>query len=1063
MNRMIRSGRRFPLLTRVSLLLGLWAAVLSLPHSAAANDSNDAAMRAYLSANGMLNRGLYELAAAEYRKFLSSNEDHEKAPSARYGLGVSLFRMERYDDALEALSPLQSRDQFEFAAEVGTIIGQCHLTQHRNTEAAEAFKRVVRKHEQHDLADEAGVGLVEALYLDSDHDEAVASCQRFIGKWPESPHRERAEFFGGVSAMANKDYSDAAERFTGQLERFSNGQFAEQASLLLAQCHHHNNTVREAIRQYRKVLQQAGSRYIPDALHGLGSLLRREGHAPEAGQMLDQLLERYPDTSLSQSARFQRGRAWFDEGAYDKAFAMLQPLASEESEFQDQAAYWAAKSKLREGDFSLAAEGFEQAIDRFSDSPLLPEMLYDRAVALVRAGKHDEAAATLEAFRSRFAEHALGAEALELLATTDHQRRNYKKSRELCLAFLQQFGSHNLAPVVRFMVGENSFLAGNYDDAVTDYRDFLDNDSGHQQAATARFRLGTALYRLERFAEADDELKSVTDGTSTAETFRSALLALGDIHFQRSEWKNAEQYLKDYLSFGLNMTAADDALLKLGLSRHRQDDHDGAIEAYDALIASFDDSPHRLQAMFERGQALVALSRPHEAKQTFQAVLDADDDSRFAPYALNHLATMAAQAKDFEQASQLYERVSRSTSESDLGADALFQNAQSLMAAGQFREAESSFTRFVRDHGSHARVAEAAAQRAICLARQDRYDDALKALEQVDERRGSALSSSLKASLGYEKAWCLRELGRLDEAARAYRGLLANSSRKDLNTHAMLELSGIEFNAKRFKEAAQLLRDLREIIQSDPAQIPHDLREQTTYRLGVCEFELEQFDDAAELFEEFLDTFETSTLTASACYYCGEASFKLSRHQKAVKHLARVREEFQSAPVLEPSLLRLGESLAQLQRWPRSERVFTEYMERFSDSKQWFQAQFGIGWARENQSRYDEAVSAYRQVVDRHQGPTAARAQFQIGECLFAKKQYEEAVREFLKVDILYAYPEWSAAALYEAGRCFQKLGKLVEARNHFNQVAEQYGQTRWAEMASQQLTQVSGGLLPGR
>ena len=92
-----------------------------------------------------------------------------------------------------------------------------------------------------------------------------------------------------------------------------------------------------------------------------------------------------------------------------------------------------------------------------------------------------------------------------------------------------------------------------------------------------------------------------------------------------------------------------------------------------------------------------------------------------------------------------------------------------------------------------------------------------------------------------------------------------------------------------------------------------------------------------------------------------------------------------------------------------------------------------------------------------------ARAQFQIGECLFAKQQYEDAVRELLKVDILYAYPEWSAASLFEAGRCFQKLGKPVEARNHFNQVAEQYGQTRWAEMASQQLTQGSGGSLPGR
>lgn len=1063
MSRIRRSSRQYSLPMGMAVLLGAFVGVLGVPRAVAANDQNDSALRTYLSANGMLNRELYELAAAEYRKFLSAHADHEKAPTARYGLGVSLFRMERYDEAFNELAPLQDRDQFEFAAEVGTIVGQCHLTQRRHAQAAKSFKRVVVKHERHDLADESGVGLVEALYLDSQYDEAVDACQRFVTRWPNSPHRERAEFFGGLSTMAQEDYAGAADRYQAQLERFPKGPFAEQTSLLLAQCHHHNKAVREAIRQYRNVLKQAGSRYIPDALHGLGTLLRREGNASEAGEVLDQLLKRFPDSSLSDSARFQRGRAFFDEGAYSKAFEAFAPLAAVSGELQDQAAYWAAKSKLREGDFAAAAARFEQAIRQFPDSDLSPEMLYDRSVALVRAGQHDEAAESLETYRSQFPQHTLAAEALELLATTEHQRRRFQKSRELCLTFIERYQSHKLAPVVLFLMGENSFLAANYDDAVTDYSRFLTAYPDHNQATTAKFRMGTGLYRLQRYDQAVETLASVTNRAQTAETYRPALLNLGDIHFQRSEWKQAELYLSDYLSFGLSMTAADDALMKLGLARQREGRHEEAIEAYETLIERFTDSPHRLQAIFERGQALVSAGRLREAKQAFQTVLETDDESRFAPYALNHLATMAVQDKDFDEASKLYERVSRSTSETDLGADALFQNAQSLMAARRFPEAEVSFARFISEHPSHSRVAEADAQRAISLARQDRYADALKAIEQAERRRGPALTASSQAALEYEKAWCLRELGQVDEAADAYRRLLGGGSREDLKTHAMLELSGIELNAKRFQEAAGLLEHLREVIRKDPAQVPLELREQGTYRLGVCRFELEQYDKAAELFEEFLETFGDSSLTASACYYCGEAWFKLGRHQKAVKRLARVSDEFETTEILEPSLLRLGESLAVLQRWARSERVFTEYLERFGKAEQWFQAQFGVGWARENQQRYDEAISAYRQVVDRHQGPTTARAQFQIGECLFAKGQYSDAVREFLKVDILYAYPEWSAAALYEAGRCFQKLGKLVEARSHFNQVTEQYGQTHWAKLAARQLTEVSGVSLPGR
>jgi TolA-binding protein len=252
-------------------------------------------------------------------------------------------------------------------------------------------------------------------------------------------------------------------------------------------------------------------------------------------------------------------------------------------------------------------------------------------------------------------------------------------------------------------------------------------------------------------------------------------------------------------------------------------------------------------------------------------------------------------------------------------------------------------------------------------------------------------------------------------------------------------------------------------MQSSEAAVPATVREQATYRLGVCEFELKRFREAADLFEQFIDAFPESPLVASASFYCGEALFTLGRYERAVEHLTRIAEDFREDPVYGPSLLRLGESLATLQRWARSERVFTEYLEGFREAPHRYQAHFGVGWAREHQQRHDEAISAYRQVVGDHQGPTAARAQFQIGECLFAKQQYEDAVRELLKVDILYAYPEWSAAALYEAGRCFGKLGKLGEARAHFRQVADQYGDSRWAELASQELSTMSGAGLPGK
>ena len=278
----------------------------------------------------------------------------------------------------------------------------------------------------------------------------------------------------------------------------------------------------------------------------------------------------------------------------------------------------------------------------------------------------------------------------------------------------------------------------------------------------------------------------------------------------------------------------------------------------------------------------------------------------------------------------------------------------------------------------------------------------------------------------------------------------------------MLEHAELAASDERYGEAASRLRELLALFEAGTDALPL-VREQAAYRLGVCAFRQEQFEDAAGLFVTFLDAFPASPLVPSACLLGGESMYHVGRHQQATALLARVPNDHPDDEACGPSLLRLGECLALLESWDRSEDTYAAYIDRFPDSGQWFQAQFGVGWARENRGRLDEAVEAYRVLVDRHEGPTAARAQFQIGECFFAQKRYEDAVRNLLKVDILYGYPEWSAAALYEAGRCFQEMHDPVQARQQFERVRERHGDTEWALLATKRLADLEKVSLPGR
>ncbi|MHC4106512.1 MAG: tetratricopeptide repeat protein [Planctomycetota bacterium] len=1042
-------------------------------------DANEEAaiLRAYYSGNGLLNRGMYDLAAAEYRQFLDEHPNHEKAPLAQYGLAVSLFRLNRYGDAVKELGPLRRRARFEYGAEVLMILGQCQLALENYDESAACFRDVLRDHDDHDLADDAAALAAEALYESGHYEEVETPCALLVSRWPTSPLRERAELFWGLAAMAQGKYGAAVERFGGMIERYPDGEYADQTTLLLGQCLHRTKALPLAAEAYRKVIDRAKDAYVPDAMYGLALLLHQQGAYENAGDLLDRMLDQYPTDEGVPNARLLRGRVWFDMRKYGRAFELFERLSTGPGELRDDAAYWMAKCELRQDDAAGAAKRLRRALSKYRTSELAPEMTYDYAVALLRAGDAEAALDTLEGFRGQFPDHPLAADALHLTASTLHQERRYQDSLEHCGQFQEKYGQHDLAPAVAFLVAENQFLLGRYEPAADAYRRLLSRYPEHDQGRQAMFRLGMALYHQQAFDEAAELLTQVTDGRETAVEFRAGLLALGDGRFQQGEWRQAEQDLTDYLSFGLGQPSADDALLKLGLSRHRQDQVEAALEAYDQLIGQFPESPRRIHAVFERGQALVELDRPDDAAAAFEEVLARAPNSRFAPHALNHLGSIALERDEHTEAAVYFGRAAAALRNgpeggADMVAEAMFQQGQALMSSQQFGQAVDVLSQLLEEFPSHERRGQALALRAIGFGRRAGAGDherAVAEIAQIEATDFAGLDASMRTALAYEKAWSLRELERPQEAALAYRAVLEQRGTSKLHHHASLELAELEIDAERYDVAADLLRELRQNL-TDPSEATRPLREQGTYNLGLCEFHLGRLEVAADLLEEFISGFPKSDLVLSASLLCGEALYKTGRHKRAVTHLQRLVDRVESGAVPEaqaeelhaPGLLRLGECQAALQRWQRSEKVFDQYLKLFAESPLWYQAQFGIGWARENQGRHDDAIAAYRLVTDRHQGPTAARAQFQIGECLFAQRRLDEAARELLKVDILYAYPKWSAAALYEAGRCFEEMGDPVDARKQYEQVQQQYPQTRWAEMAADRLTALARSTLPG-
>ncbi len=1023
-----------------------------LPGPGRADD--DAGLSGYLAANGLLQRGLYDLAAGEYQAFLAEHPRHEKAARARYGLAVCHFRTGAHAAALEALAPLIDQDDFAFAAEVGALRAQAELATGNHERALAACAAFLRKHARHKLAENVTAILVETCLLADRHDDVIEVADRFTRRWKQSPLRERVWFFAGSAQLAREDFAAAAAAFEQLLGGFPQSPYRPQALLFSGHCAERQGDAGLAQRRYEELLQVDRCPEQAEALFALASLARDKDDRAAALARIARLLEVFPEHPRSDEARLLRAAVLLGQDEVDAARRDLAAVTSEG--LADRVAYWRAKAALRAGDAAAAAAQFQQALREHPESELRVEMQYDRCVALLAARDNATARQALSAFCREHGDHPLAADALLSLVNLTQAAGDLEQADELGDQFLQRYGDHPEAALAALLQADNAYQQGAFEDALRGYSRFLKRFADSALRPQAELRLGLTLYRLERF----DDARPVLQRSVQHEPVAPAVLALAEIDYAAENWSAAADRFRAYLTLAQQGAARGTALLKLGLCRQRAGDPAAALASYDELLQEAPDDPAAEQARFERGQVLVALGRTEQADAAFQQALQDDGDPRLRGFARRHLAQLAAARGDHAEVIRLAGELLKEGTPA-LQAEAHLLAGQAHLLGSDPAAAERHLRAYLKlADGQQAPADQRAAaelQLAQALSRQGQVEEARSLLKRWQRTAVGAVDTATRAAGLYELGWTSRRLGDGEAAVAAFESLLALDPEADLRARALVELAELRSSAGDCGAVTELLAPVEQLETADT------VRAAAAYRLGVCAFEGEDYEAAARRLSRFVERFPSHPLEPSVRYFCGEALVRLGQHKAAMPHFRRIVGDFDKHEVFGPSLVRLGDCLVVLQQWAAAGEQFARYRQALPDGPLWHEAQFGIGWTAENQGRYEPALKAYRELVARHKGPTAARAQFQIGECLFAQEKYEDAVRELLRVEILYAYPEWSAAALYEAGRCFEKLGRAVEARQQFQACAERYETTRWAELARGRLAAVEEALLPGR
>jgi tetratricopeptide (TPR) repeat protein len=170
------------------------------------------------------------------------------------------------------------------------------------------------------------------------------------------------------------------------------------------------------------------------------------------------------------------------------------------------------------------------------------------------------------------------------------------------------------------------------------------------------------------------------------------------------------------------------------------------------------------------------------------------------------------------------------------------------------------------------------------LRKLGRYPEAILKVDQICELLGPEneyypRAAFARASIEMEQGNTQEALARLDEIMERFGRLLSTTEHLDLLQEIQQDRGSILTGLKRFRTAVPILESVREVETGKDAVLCD---------LGMCYFELAEFDSAKSAFEELLSLEPNSSFKAYAHYYIGMVMYRRGK-------LAWAKQEFEKS------------------------------------------------------------------------------------------------------------------------------------------------------------------------
>lgn len=561
------------------------------------------------------------------------------------------------------------------------------------------------------------------------------------------------------------------------------------------------------------------------------------------------------------------------------------------------------------------------------------------------------------------------------------------------------------------------------------------------------FVLAKNAFDKELYEAATPLFGRVIDNFPDSARAQEARLYLGQCYFYRKMYDQAVKALMDYSQAAAQSPAKTPEAWYYWMAEafFKKNDFSKAYELYQKLLVEYPQSTYAAHAFYSLGWCLFEQGKFKEAEDKFIALKLAFPSSPLAREADSKLAECLYQLKDYTKLKSHLELFFSSVSPGDGDDSALlkFYLAESCYYLGDYPSAIENYTQASKQARDNSLIGLIELGLGWCALKTNAYIEAKAHFDRILETQGEGKAAE-SALLG--KALGLQMGLQAEPALESYEKLIAVAKNADTRLDGLLGKAEVLYSLKRYQEAIAVYDEARVSLGAgvDEAQ-----SSRLSYGAGLVYLKTKDFTNALNEFSSLADKTGDIKIKIASRSKIGEVYLESGDIQKAISAYEGVLRDYPDCQACDYPSWGLAVSLSRLGEYGKAIELFKTIIQKYPQSGLLDEAVFSLGKAYYDSGDYLSSYLSLRNFRDKFPASRLKmEALFLEGLSLQSLKRYQEAYDIFSLGARDSGDAGLSARAELEMGSCLYLLGRIDEALTAFEAIRTRYADSEISRLA---------------